>query len=150
MPSHLGALALTFNYGFRLLAHTADMGIEARAESCERVVEEMARGLTKLMFGRSPATELIKKSFAVHAEDPVELLVNCLNEFVYWSEKSNLVPAALHIERIGNGELRGTMTGEVFDPQRHDVEREVKSVTYHQACLEKTSAGWYARVYVDL
>jgi SHS2 domain-containing protein len=126
------------------------MGIEARAASREKVVEEMARGLTALMFGRSPVVARVTTNFVVRAEDPVELLVSCLNELVYWSEKGNLVPTALHVETFGDGELQGTIAGEVFDPQRHGVERQVKSVTYHQACLEETLAGWYARVYVDL
>jgi len=141
---------VTLGSGFRLLAHTADMGIEARAASREKVVEAMARGMTALMFGRSPAVARITTSFTVRAEDPVELLVSCLNELVYWSENGNLVPAALHVATISAGELQGTIAGEVFDPRRHGVERQVKSVTYHQACFEETPTGWYARVYVDL
>ena len=141
---------MTFGTGFRLLAHTADMGIEARAASREKVVEEMARGLTALMFGRSPAVAQVTTSFVVRADDPVELLVSWLNEVLYWSEKDNLVPASFHVGALSDGELQATIAGEPYHPRRHAVERQVKSVTYHQACLEKTPAGWYARVYVDL
>jgi SHS2 domain-containing protein len=126
------------------------MGIEARAASREAVVEEMVRGLAAMIFGCSPATERVTAKLAVRAEDPVELLVSCLNEVVYWSEKDNLVPAAMHIESIRNGELLATIAGEPFDPDRHCIERQVKSVTYHQACIDETPGGWYARVYVDL
>ena len=136
--------------GFRLIEHTADMGIEARAASREAVVEEMVQGLVALIFGRSPVTRRVTAKILVQAEDPVELLVSCLNEVVYWSEKDDLVPAALHVESIRNGELLATIAGEPFDPERHSIERQVKSVTYHQACLDKIPGGWYARVYVDL
>ena len=126
------------------------MGIEARAASREAVVEEMTRGLILLMFGDNRAEARIKARIVVRGDDPVELLVSCLNEVVFWSEKDNLVPAALEVESIGNGQLQGTISGEPFDPERHCVEHQVKSVTYHQACLDQTPDGWHARVYVDL
>jgi SHS2 domain-containing protein len=141
---------LTPGDGFRLIEHTADMGIEARAANCEAVVEAMARGLAALIFGRSTAVPRIRATIALRGADPVELLVSCLNEVVYWSAQGNLVPAALHVESLRNGELRATISGEPFDPGRHSIEREVKSVTYHQACLDQVPGGWYARVYVDI
>jgi SHS2 domain-containing protein len=126
------------------------MGIEANAASREAVVEEMTRGLITLMFGDIHAEERVKARLIALGDDPVELLVRCLNEVVYWCEKDNLVPTALDVEAFGTGELQAIISGEPFDPARHCVERQVKSVTYHQACLEKTPGGWYARVYVDL
>ena len=141
---------MTLGNSFRLLEHTADMGIEARAGSCERVLEEMARGLASMIYGDSTAAATRDAKVVVHGEDPVELLVGWLNEVVYWCEKDGLVPAAFQVESISAVELRAVVSGEAFDRQRHVVERSVKSVTYHQACLEKTADGWYARVYVDL
>jgi SHS2 domain-containing protein len=135
---------------FRLIEHTADMGIEARAASREAVVEEMVQGLVGLIFGRSRAVPRVTAEILVRAEDPVELLVSCLNEVVYWSEKGDLVPSALHVAAFRDSELLATISGEPFDPERHSIERQVKSVTYHQACLDEIPGGWYARVYVDL
>lgn len=126
------------------------MGIEALGNSRADVMEEMARGLSALVFGDSPATAAVSARLSVHAEDPVELLVSWLNEVVYWSERNNLVPATFHIETMTDCELKATVSGEPFAPLRHIVDRQVKSVTYHQACLEEVAAGWYARVYVDL
>jgi SHS2 domain-containing protein len=141
---------VTIGKSFRLLEHTADMGVEAWAGSCEGALEEIARGLATMSYGDSPAAAVVKAAIVVQAEDLVELLVNWLNEVVYWSEKENLVPADFRIESLSNGELLATVAGEPFDPVRHTVERQVKSVTYHQACLEETAEGWHARVYVDL
>lgn len=141
---------MTIGNNFRLLEHTADMGIEARSGSREGVLEEMARGLTTLIFGDSPAVAKVNAKILVRAADPVELLVSWLNEVVYWSERDDLVPATFQIEFIGDCDLQGFIAGEPFDPERHTVERQVKAVTYHQACLEETADGWYARVYVDL
>lgn len=135
---------------FQLLEHTADMGIEARAESREKVLLEMARGLAGLMFGdgRSGAESVVE--VAVQAEDSVELLVAWLNEIVYWSDSGNFVPVAFRIVQLTDTTLQAVINGELFSPECHSLERQVKSVTYHQACLEENPEGWYARVYVDL
>jgi len=138
------------NKGYRLLEHTADMGIEARAESCPKVLEKMARGLTMMLFGDSPVSASVVTKIHLHEEDSVELMVSWLNEILYWCEQNNLVSVASRIDALEEGELWATLSGEPFDQKRHHVERQVKAVTYHKATLKETSGGWYARVYVDL
>ena len=135
---------------YKLIEHTADMGIEAWSDSPAHVLREMALGLKAMMFGDIQALAKQSAQVALHAEDPAELLVCWLNEVVYWSEKHNLVPAEFDIALLSGTELRATVSGEPFDPLRHVVERQVKSVTYHQACLEEVTDGWHARVYIDL
>ena len=138
------------NKGYRLLEHTADMGIEARAESCPKVLEEMARGLKMILFGDSPVSASVVTKIHLREENPVELMVAWLNEILYWCEQNNLVSAASRIDALEEGELWATLSGEPFDQKRHHVERQVKAITYYQACLEETSGVWHARVYVDL
>jgi len=135
---------------YKLIEHTADMGIEAQADSPVMVLRDMAQGLKTLMFGESPALAKFDAEITVHAEDLTELLVCWLNEVVYWSEKDNLIPAEFRIDQLAETDLRATVSGEPFDPLRHAVERQVKSVTYHRACLEKGPEGWHGMVYVDL
>ncbi len=135
---------------YKLIEHTADMGIEARADSLVDVLREMAQGLKTLIFGASPVSAKLDTEIIVQAEELTELLVCWLNEIAYWSERDNLVPAEFCIEMVSDTVLHGTVSGEPFDPRRHTVERQVKSVTYHQACLEEVPEGWHARVYVDL
>jgi SHS2 domain-containing protein len=135
---------------YKLVEHTADIGIEAWADSAATVLLDMAQGMKSLMFGESRASARFATEIVLQAEEPVELLVCWLNEIAYWSEKDNLVPAAFRIDLLSDTDLRATVSGEPFDPSRHSVERQVKSVTYHQACLEELEQGWHARVYVDL
>ncbi len=135
---------------YKLIEHTADIGIEARADSPAMVLQDMAQGLKALMFGESPALAKFDAEITAHAENLTELLVCWLNEVAYWSEKDNLVPARFRIDMLTATDLRATVSGEPFNPLRHAVERQVKSVTYHQACLEEVPEGWRAMVYVDL
>jgi SHS2 domain-containing protein len=138
------------NKDYRLLEHTADMGIEACAKSCPKVLEAMAEGLRMILFGDSPVSTPIVKQVYLNDEDPVTLMVAWLNEILFCCEQNNLVPMTFRIDSLKQGELRATLSGETFDPQCHHIERQVKAVTYHQATLKETEEGWYGRVYVDL
>lgn len=135
---------------FRLLAHTADMGIEATGNSRAEVFVAAAQGLKQMIFGDIPVVSRQSTPVALNGDDAVELLVAWLGEILYLFEVRGLVPGEFVIHEITETSLRGEVRGEPFDPKRHPVEREVKAVTYHQLSVERDNQGWRARVYVDL
>ena len=136
--------------GFRLLAHTADMGIEAWAATRSGVYIQAAEGLSLLMFSKSRGRAICRQEVDLTAGDAAELLVAWLNEIVYYCDVFALVPTAFEIEQLDDQHIRGTIHGEPYDDARHAMERQVKAVTYHQLELSRRENGWYARVYVDL
>ena len=135
---------------FRLLAHTADMGIEATGNSRAEVFVAAANGLKEMIFGDTPVLPRQGTPVSLDSGDVGELLVAWLGEILYLSEIRGLVPAEFVIHEITETSLCGEVRGEPFDPTRHPVEREVKAITYHQLSVERDGQGWRARVYVDL
>jgi len=136
--------------GFRLLAHTADMGIEAEGDSPAEVFVAAARGLRCMIFGETAIAATRQISVEVEGADHAELLVAWLGEILYRFEVDRLAPAEFAIDEIDAGRVKGRILGETFDPHRHPVEREVKAITYHQVRVAQVDGGWRARVYVDL
>jgi SHS2 domain-containing protein len=135
---------------YRLLEHTADMGIEVVAETQEELFAQAAYGLLEVCFGPSRALAREEKVVEVAGGDVEELLVNWLNEILYLFETKGFLPADFEVEEAGWTSLKARVLGESFDPLRHPVEREVKAATYHQLKVEKTDGMWMGRVYVDL
>ena len=115
----MGTLALSHAAGFRLLAHTADIGLEATAATREELFVSAARGLRTLIYGNSPARPTVGRRVEVVAEDLPALLVVWLNEVLYLCESASLVPAGFQIEHLGEQQLRATVTGEPFDAAGH-------------------------------
>ena len=146
----MGTLALTDHRRFRLLEHTADIGLEATAINCADLFVAAAEGFRALVFGNSPAADTIRLEVRLEARDHAELLVAWLNEILCLSEMTRLVPATFEIIELTDHQLAAVITGEPFDPARHTVERVAKAVTYHQLVVEERQGGWYARVYIDL
>lgn len=135
---------------FHLLAHTADIGLEASAATREELFAAAAKGLRAMLFGASPAEPVLRLEVHLEAGDCAELLVAWLNEILCLCEMTRLVPAAFEIVEVSDRQLTATISGEPFDAERHVIERSAKAVTYHQLVVEERKDGWYARVYIDL
>ena len=146
----MGALALRRRAGFRLLAHTADIGLEAHAPSCAALFVAAAKGFKALVYGTSPARAALRREVRLEAGDRAELLVAWLNEILFLGEADRLVPAAFEIVELTGQTLVAVIAGEPFDPALHAIERSAKAVTYHRLVVEERAEGWYARVYIDL
>jgi len=135
---------------YRLLEHTADMGIEAVAESREELFAQAAYGLLEILSGSLEAAAREERIVEVQATDQEELLVSWLNEILYLFETKRFQPVDFEVEEVGWTAMKARVRGEPFDPERHPVQREVKAVTYHQLKVERNDGHWTARVYVDL
>jgi SHS2 domain-containing protein len=135
---------------YRLLEHTADMGIEAVAESREDLFAQAAYGLREILSGSLEVAAREEKTVELRGGDLEELLVVWLNEILYLFEAKGFQPVDFEVEEVERTTLKARIRGEPFDPARHPVQREVKAVTYHQLKVEKSDGGWRARVYVDL
>lgn len=135
---------------FRLLEHTADMGLEAEAASKSELFAEAALALLNLLGGAPPARLLQRRVVQVTGSDDVELLVNWLNELLFQVETRAFFPGMVRIVTLAPGHLVAELQGEPLDLERHRFDRDAKAVTYHQLVLEQRADFWYARLYVDL
>lgn len=135
---------------FRLIAHTADIGLEANAPTLAGLFVAAGRGLKVLAFGESPAAGTVRVAVRLDGGDRGELLVAWLNEILYLMETKRLVPACYEIVALDEHALEAVVSAEPFRPDRHVVERSAKAVTYHGLVVEERAKGWHARVYIDL
>jgi len=134
----------------RLIEHTADMGIEASAESLEGLFSEAACALREMIWSDLNVTPSKEIPCTISGGDYGELMVNWLNEILYLLEIKRFMPVTFIVERVDPDRLDARISGLTFDPTIHPVQREVKAVTYHRLEVEESSDGWHAIVYVDL
>lgn len=141
--------------GFRLLDHTADVGMEAWAPSLEEAFAQAARGTSACMG--TPGTGRPAPPFTLEARgiDPGDLLVCLLSEQLAALELEGRyltgVTGAV-VEELPDGEWHAHLSCEGLAIDR-DSERElveVKAVTYHGLEVARDDAGWHLRVVFDL
>lgn len=130
--------------------HTADLGLRIRAADLETVFVEAAQALFETIVPDLATIEPRQKlTVHVEAEEKEFLLFDWLRELLYHFDSEHLLLGRFEV-RIENGKLIGAAWGEPLNRARHELEHEVKAITYHGLRVEQTTGGWLAEVIVDI
>jgi SHS2 domain-containing protein len=135
---------------YELFEHTADVGLRARAESLDELFAEAARALFSVIVANLDEVQFRQTiGVAIAGTQPDELLRDWLAELLYVFEVRRLVLARFQVQIGGEG-LTATAQGEPIDPARHQLDMEVKAVTWHGLKVVRDGDGWLAEVIVDI
>jgi SHS2 domain-containing protein len=130
--------------------HTADVGLRVRAADLDRLFAEAAKALFSLIVVNLDAVRPVEQAeIQLQGDRPDDLLFDWLAELLYLLDSRRMVFGQfdVHVEEHG---LTATAKGEPIDRKRHELEREVKAITYHGLKVERTAEGWLAEVIVDI
>jgi SHS2 domain-containing protein len=135
---------------FETFEHTADLGLRVRAETLDALFADAAGGLFSLIVPNLASVRPVEKIEINLPGEPTELLLfDWLNELLYTYEVRHLLLSRFDARVTPEG-LRAAAWGEPVDPARHELDHEVKAITYHGLKLERDSGGWLAEVIVDI
>lgn len=135
---------------WRLLAHTADVGLRLYGPTPADIFRQAALGLYSLMTDRRRLRAALTREATVTAPDQETLLVAWLNHLLYLYDAEGFLGKEVEIVELTPTNLRARLRGELFDPERHPQKTGIKAATYHQLSLQATPQGWQATVILDL
>jgi len=138
---------------FQILDHTADIGIIAYGRSIEELFSNAGLALFSLVTDLDTVEEKADVSLEAKSYDIDGLLVEWLNELIYFLEVNHMLFKRFDIESLIHNEaneLKATCHGEKFDPLRHKIRREIKAATYHMLRLRRNREGYQAQVIFDI
>ncbi|MBI4336568.1 MAG: archease [Chloroflexi bacterium] len=136
--------------GYRLLEHTADVGVEATGGDLKEAFANAAQGMFSVITDLESVQERQSRTLAVTAGDRGALLVEFLNEANFIFEVEKLLFKRFQVEELTETALRATGYGEHLDPVRHPVHCVVKAATYHQLVVEAKDGSARVRVFLDI
>ena len=131
---------------YRILEHTADIGIEATAADVPSLFSEAVRATAAVIVDGDPPSPFDRVGVAAEADDPGALLAEVLQEALWRFESSGWLPVDAELE-VSRTTAAGTF-GVVKDVTVGGP--AIKAVTYHQLTVEQTPDGWLARVFFDV
>lgn len=131
---------------YRILDHTADIGIEATAPDIPSLFSEAVRACAAVILDAEPAQPRGSVPVAVEADDLGALLAALLVEALWTFESTSRLPVAAELE-VSSTTAAGTL-GVVDDVTIGGP--AIKAVTYHQLLVERTADGWRAQVFFDV
>jgi SHS2 domain-containing protein len=130
--------------------HTADLGIRIYAGSVDELFADAARGLFAVMVTNVEAVLPVEEAtFQVAGNNLEELLHDWLSELLYTFYTRRLVLGDFRVQ-VGAAGLSAVARGEPLDPQRHEIDGEVKAITWHGLKVEQLADRWRAEVIVDM
>jgi SHS2 domain-containing protein len=135
---------------YELFEHTADLGLRIRAGSLDELFAEAGRALFSVIVVNLDSVRPVQEvAFEIKGSRHDDLLADWLGELLYTFETRRVLLSDFHVGIDENG-LAATARGEPFDPKRHELDMEVKAITYHGLKVERDGDGWLAEVIVDL
>lgn len=135
---------------FEILEHTADIGLRAWGATLGEAFENAATALSAIVVELDDIEPRIVYPIAASGDDDQSLLVNWLNEALYYLDARRIVLRRFRIEHFGEGRVAGQAWGEPRDPVKHRPKVIVKGVTYHQLKIEQRPDGCEVQVFLDI
>jgi len=116
---------------YRILSHTADVGIIGYGSSLPEAFANVALGMFDQILDLAGMQEGATWAVEVEGESLSDLLVRWLNELLFLFDTEALIPCRIEVSHLDDRRLRATLWGEPLDPTRHRLKGEVKAATYH-------------------
>jgi SHS2 domain-containing protein len=129
---------------FEIFEHTADIGVIAYGKTLKQAFANTAYGMFSILIADLKQVQPAKTiQIEVSGNDLQEILVAFLSELLYNHTVGNLILNKFSIKEIGNKSLIATAKGEYYDPNKHEILHEIKTVTYHQLKIEKFKEEYF-------
>ena len=135
---------------YEVFDHTADIGLRIRANDRPALFVEAAQALFSLLVTNRDAVRAIEqRHYQIAGEQDDYLLFDWLSELLYTFETEHLLLSQFEVE-LGRTGLRATCRGEPIDRARHEMDHEIKAITYHGLKVGPSGDGWMAEIIVDI
>ncbi len=135
---------------FEVIDISGDVGLRAFGESKGRAFINAALGMYSLITNLDAIEEEKSIDVSVESNSSDGLLVSWLNELIFHFDAYGFVGKRVEMGHFSENKITATITGEEFDPGRHEGKLLIKAATYHRLKLEKRREGWEIEVIFDI
>ncbi len=147
---------------FKILDISGDVGIKAFGKSINEAFINASIGMYSLITNPDAIKEKKTIDVTVESHSLDGLLVSWLNELIFHFDAYGFIGKKITITEItpsltlpprgGGGacKIKASVSGEDFDPERHERRLLIKAATYHMLRIEKAGDMWEVDVVFDI
>ena len=114
--------------GFRILDHTADVGLEARGADLAELFTNAARGMFSIITSLKAIRQSTEVPVAAQADNPDDLLLSWLSELLYISSTKTMIFSRFDISEIDDRHVVAKALGELID---QSLAQKTRVFVYH-------------------
>ena len=136
---------------YRLINHTADIGVEFTGNSLIEIFRNAALVIFDLIVGLDNIRMEEKVDFSLEENSLDNLFVFFLNELIYYCFAKNFLGRDFSIKIDGQYKLYVSMKGET-KKEYHTIKEEIKAATFHNLILQKDkkTGTFFVRIIFDV
>ncbi|MEW6170759.1 MAG: archease [Candidatus Omnitrophota bacterium] len=135
---------------YKLISHTADMGLEIFGKNYKELFTNAAFGFSSLITDLKKIKPVKIHKINLKAQNIEELFLNWLRELIFLYSAKQLIFKKFSFVKLNQIMLESIAFGEKIDLARHAIKIDIKAVTYHQFKIEKNKSGLKATVIFDV
>ena len=148
--SHFFIYTFTYMKYYKMLEHTADLGIEVWGPDMRELFIHAASAMYGLITDISSVKPASLIRVSVQAQDRDELLKNWLSELLYYFHAKNMLLGSFSIEYLDDKSIISTAKGEEIDSKRHELKHEIKAVTFHGLNIKEEKGRLATEIIFDI
>ncbi len=140
-----------FNFLEKLV--TADIAFEAFGKNLNELFQNSALALNETMVDTKTVSAKIKKVFKLQNAELNNLLVDFLNEIIYYKDADSMIFSKFKVkveQKDKLWKLTAEISGDKIDWKKHKLLADAKAATWHMFELQKKGKGWRAQVVIDI
>jgi len=141
---------LGFLMGFEVLDISGDVGLKVTGADLKELFADAGKGLYSLITDPQKIEEKKAVRVTLESHSLEGLLVSWLNELIFQFDTYGYIGKGVEIREIEGNSMDATVTGEDFEPGRHESRLLVKAATYHGLKIEKANGLYRADVIFDI
>ncbi len=135
--------------GYRILPHTAEIGLRVTGRTWSEFYRNAARGLLAIYGMRGArGPRGVRAGVSLKEAGPEDLLVAWLNELIYHVSTGGWVPVRCDLKRASSTRIEGKLSGPRFG--RLKPKTEIKAATYHRLEVKRRGGRWTADLILDV
>ncbi len=135
---------------YRFFDHTSDLGLHVLGKDIDDLFRNSGLALMDVMADMSRIEPSTTISIKVEQNGYDLLLKEWLSELLFTATVEMFFYGAIEIHSMDESHVHATISGEKFDPQKHTILRELKSVTYHKLEVRQVKHKWQATFVIDI
>ena len=135
---------------YRIFSRSSDLAVKVFGKSQADLFANSAFALFDVLTEVDKVEVNDHLTLEVEGADRDDLMVNWMRELLYLYQRSGYLLKEFVVREVKDNYIRGEVSGEKFDPDRHEIQREIRAVVSHQSRMEKTGDQWTAQVVLEL
>jgi SHS2 domain-containing protein len=141
---------------FEVIDISGDVGLRAYGNNLKEAFINAALGMFSLITDIEAVEEEKIINVTVESDSIERLLISWLNELIFYFDTYGFLGKKVSFTEFDISEdcqtykLKASISGEDFDPKRHESKLLIKAATYHMLKVEKKDGEWEINVIFDI